>query len=295
MRSLLPSRRTLLLLLLSLLAGASCCNLGLRLLTPVDAAAVASDAPRPPLSPNAPLADLGLALVPASTPASEARTWQWRVESLAPPEHRIGYALSQPVAHSLAQEHEAYGRRLRFRALGPDRFTYRAPPGCEVDMRCIYAELMRSNAAPVQVLGERFGEYIHAQGLNADEATALIATYVQRIRYEQPDEQPFGILPPALVPAEDRGDCDSKAVLAVMLLRQVGIEAAVLYSELLAHAAVGVAVPGGGRAFPYGGHTYRYVEISSEGWPVGMIPPQHDKPHLWKVLPPPELALADID
>lgn len=117
------------------------------------------------------------------------------MESLAPPEHRIGYALSQSLAHSLAQEHEAYGRRLRFRALGPDRFTYRAPPGCEVDMRCIYAELI--------------------------------------------------------------------------------INAAVLYSELLAHAAVGVA--------------------SCEGWPVGMVPPQHDKPHLWKVLPPPELALPDID
>jgi transglutaminase-like putative cysteine protease len=265
------------------------------MLTPLDAASPVPEPSRPALPPDAPLADLGLALFPASTPAREARTWQWRVESLAPPEHRIGYALSQSVARSLAQEHEAYGRTLRFRALGPDRFTYRAPPGCEADMRCIYAELMRSNAEPVRVLGERFVEHIHAQGLSAAEATELIATYVQRIRYQQPDEQPFGILPPALVPAEDRGDCDSKAVLAVMLLRQVGIEAVVLYSELLAHAAVGVAVPGRGHSFHQGGHTYRYVELCSEGWPVGMIPPQHDKPHLWKVLPPPELVLSGVD
>jgi hypothetical protein len=60
---------------------------------------------------------------------------------------------------------------------------------------------------------------------------------------------------------------DSKAVLAVMLLRQAGLDATILCSDPLSHA----------------------------GWPLGMSPPQHDKPHLWKVLPASELPGPQVD
>jgi hypothetical protein len=290
-----PSRpwKALLSLCLALLAGASCCPLGLRWLSRVDANTLALSPEPSPDSTGGARADLGTALIPDSTPPEAARTLQWRVAALSPPEHQVGYGLGESLTRSIEHAHQDYGRRLRFRPLGPDRFTYHAPPGCQMDMRCIYDELMRSNAQPVRALGERFVEYIRARRLSADEASELITTFVQRIHYTQPEDQPFGILPPALVPAQDRGDCDSKALLAVMLLRQAGIEAAVLYSDPLSHAAVGVALPGRGPTFHYAGRAYRYVEITSEGWPLGMIPPQHDKPHLWKVLPPPDLSLQN--
>jgi len=229
-------------------------------------------------------------LVPSSTPASQARTYEWRAESLQPPQYRVGYGLGESLANSLEREHVAYGRRMRFRALGRARFTYQAPPGCQQDMRCIYAELMRSNAEPVHALGLRFIEHIRAKQLGALEAAELIITFVQRIHYTEPEGQPFGLLPPALVAARDEGDCDSKAVLAVMLLRQAGLDAAILYSDPLAHAAVGLALPLRGPPFRLGDRVYRYAELTTEGWPLGMIPPQHDKPHLWKVLPMPETA-----
>ncbi|QRO02463.1 hypothetical protein JRI60_10350 [Archangium violaceum] len=232
---------------------------------------------------------LGVALVPPSTPLSQARTHEWRATPLVPSEHRVVYGLGESLASSLEDEHLAYGRRMRFRALGPNRFTYHAPAGCQEDMRCIYDELIRSNAEPVRALGTRFVEHIRARNLGPVEAAELIITFVQHIHYAEPADQPFGILPPALVPSQDRGDCDSKAVLAVMLLRQAGIDAAILYSDPLSHAAVGVALPVRGPPFRLGGRVYRYAELTTEGWPLGMIPPQHDKPHLWKVLPPPEM------
>ncbi len=276
-------------LILCAVATFGCC-LGLLGLSSPDTHTVAPTPQPPPEASETRSAHLGLALIPTSTPTSRARTYSWRVESLTPPEYHLGYGLGVPLAVSLERKHLDYGRKLHFRALGPTRFTYHAPPGCEADMRCIYAELMRSNAAPVHVLGERFLQHIRERQLNPVEATELITTFVQRIRYQQPDDQPFGVLPPALVPAQDRGDCDSKALLAVMLLRQVGIDAVILYSDPLSHAAVGVALPGRGPSFRHGSRSYRYVEITSEGWPLGMIPPQHDKPHLWKVLPVPELT-----
>ncbi len=240
----------------------------------------------PPAAPE--WVDLGVALIPSTTPPARARTYAWNVEGAVPSRHQVGYGLGEALATQLEREHAAYGRRLGFRMLGPDRFTYQALPGCRTDMRCIYDELMRTNAGPVHVLGERFLTHIRTRQLDAAQATDLILGFVQRIRYELPADAPFGIVPPALVPQLDKGDCDSKAVLAVMLLRQAGIDAAILYSDPLSHAAVGVGLPGGGTSLRHGGRAYRYAEVSSEGWPVGMMPPRYNQPRLWRVLPPPE-------
>jgi len=214
--------KTLFKVFLLLFTAASCSLFGLRWLVSLDVHALASPPAQTPL-PQEPSdgrsSHLGTALIPTSTPLSQARTYEWRAESLTPPEYRVAYGLGESLARSLQHDHQAYGRKLRFRALGPDRFTYHAPPGCQTDMRCIYAELMRTNAEPVHQLGQRFVEHIRERDLGPIEAAELIVTFVQRIHYEQPGDQPFGVLPPALVPAQDRGDCDSKAVLAVMLLQ----------------------------------------------------------------------------
>ncbi|WP_426754438.1 transglutaminase domain-containing protein [Myxococcus sp. Y35] len=258
-----------------------CCGLGtLSHLTGMD---IAPPEPGRPSSTRA--VDLGLVLLPPGTSPQRAQDYAWRADSIRPPEHRVSYGLGTVLTRELMDEHEALGRRLRYRALGRERFTFSAPPGCGADMHCIYEELMRTNAEPVRALGDTFVASIRERGLDAAQATQLIVNFVQRITYELPEHEAFGIVPPALVPAEDRGDCDSKAVLAVMLLRQAGIDAVLLYSDPLAHAAVGVGLPGKGTALRYGGRSYQYAEVTAEGWPLGMIPPQYDKPRLWKVLP----------
>lgn len=284
--------KTFLELFLVLFAAVSCCGLlGLYWLASRDVHSHTplTDTAQPLESIGSRSLHLGIVLHPSSTPPSEARLYEWRAESLDPPEYRLGYGLGSSLASELEREHRAYGRKMHFRQLSRARFTYQAPPECQTDMRCIYAELMRSNAEPVHELGKRFVQHIHTQRLDPVAAAELIITFVQRIHYAEPEGEPFGILPPALVAAQDQGDCDSKAVLAVMLLRQAGIDAAILYSDPLSHAAVGVALPVRGPPIRLGDRVYRYAELTTEGWPLGMIPPQHDKPHLWKALPPPEL------
>ncbi|NMO21565.1 hypothetical protein HPC49_31795 [Pyxidicoccus fallax] len=258
-----------------------CCGLGmLGRLADLDVRA-----PLPGFPSGVRVVDLGAVILPPGTPPQGAHTYEWRAEGISPPQHALSYKLGEDLAKQLAEQHVTLGRRLRYRAVGNERFTYNAPPGCSADMRCIYEELMRTNAEPVRVLGDRFVASIRERGLDAAQSTQLIVGFVQRIRYELPRDEPFGIIPPALVPEQDRGDCDSKAVLAVMLLKQVGIDAVVLYSDPLAHAAVGVGLPGSGTRLRHGGRSYQYAEVTAEGWPLGMIPPQYDKPRLWKVLP----------
>ncbi|MCP3144363.1 transglutaminase-like domain-containing protein [Pyxidicoccus xibeiensis] len=259
-----------------------CCGLGmLGRLADLDVRA-----PVPGFPSSVRVVDVGAVLLPPGTPPQDARNYEWRVDGISPPEHHVAYGLGKALTAELDEGHQSLGRRLRYRSLGNERFTYHAPAGCSADMRCIYEELMRTNEEPVRELGDRFVTSIRERGLDASQAAKLILGFVQRIRYELPKDEPFGIIPPALVPALDSGDCDSKAVLAVMLLRQAGIDAVILYSDPLAHAAVGVGLPGGtGTRLKHGGRSYQYGEVTAEGWPLGMIPPQYDKPRLWKVLP----------
>jgi hypothetical protein len=260
-----------------------CCCLGLDLLLELDEGGL--DSLRGPPS------DLGSVRIPLDILPHEVQTYEWRVKSLTPPKNQLRYGLGAVLAHRMERDHVEFGERLEYRRAGKGKFTYRTPPECKGDMRCIYDEMMRTNTQPVRELGERFAEFIRTQQLSQAQAADLIVGFVQRIRYELPPEEvPFGVYPPALVPARDSGDCDSKALLAVMLLRQVGIDAVILYSAPLAHAAVGVGLPGNGTSLHLGGRSYRYTEITNEGWPIGMIPPEHDKPHLWTVMPPPPAA-----
>jgi transglutaminase-like putative cysteine protease len=243
----------------------------------------------------APTTDLGVVLLPPQTPREAARHYDWRVEALRPADYQVGYGLSAAMAQHYTRDLQDYAHRLRYRSLEQDRFSFRPPPGCEqLPMACVYSQLMRSNEKAVHALGERFVARASSQRLNAPQAAELIVTFVQRIRYDVPRDQPFGVLPPALVPAQDRGDCDSKALLAAMLLRQVGIDAVVLSSERLGHAAVGVGLPGTGRQFEHAGRSYRYAEVTAQGWPIGMVPPRYDKPRLWTVMPVAEDLSAPV-
>jgi hypothetical protein len=153
------------------------------------------------------------------------------------------------------------------------------------DMRCVYQALLKASAPAVAPLAERFAQRIRQARLSAPEAAELILTYVQALPYRIPQEEPFGVLPPALVSAQGWGDCDSKALLALLLLERVGVRSVLLTAPTLHHAAVGVALPGPGLSLRHGALEFRYAEVTSSGWPIGMVPPMHDVPRAWKVVP----------
>ena len=147
-----------------------CCGLGmLGRLADLDVRA-----PLPGFPSSVRVVDLGAVILPPGTPPQGSRDYEWRAEGISPPQHFISYKLSEELAGELEAGHVALGRRLRYRSLGNERFTYNAPAGCTADMRCIYEELMRTNAEPVRVLGDRFVTSIRERGLDAAQATQLI-------------------------------------------------------------------------------------------------------------------------
>lgn len=238
--------------------------------------------------PDVPVAgetELGTALIPADLPAAAARHYRWR-ENLG--RWALGYGLSEEEHDSIYRHHEVLATRFHYRSGEGTNFTWRPPAEClDKEWKCVFDTMARDNVDDITPLTELFRRVQREKGLNALQTTELVVSFVQNITYRLPTEETaaFGMLPPAIVVGDGSGDCDSKALLSVMVLRQLGVDAVILLGSSLGHAALGVALPVSGKKFSYRGVKYAYVEVTAPGWVVGKLPPEYDVPLAWKVIP----------
>ena len=102
---------------------------------------------------------------------------------------------------------------------------------------------------------------IEIDRLLPDDPTAVaraVLQWTQGFTYERgPGKIDF--TDPLTAAYEARGDCDSRAMVAAILLERRGIDAILMVSEAYSHALLGVDVPGGGQRFNF----------DDKGWLVG--------------------------
>jgi hypothetical protein len=229
--------------------------------------------------------DLGLAAFPAGTPKQGAAIHDWSSKGLRPPSYKLGYALGAPEAEELRGAFQSYARKVRFAPGKNGQFSWTPPRGCAGDMRCVFEELAAKSRAGVEPIAAVFKRRQKEGKLDAAQVAALIVGFVQYIRYEIPATEPFGLLPPALVAQQKRGDCDSKALLAHMLLKDMGINSIMISSTAHRHAMLGIALPSAGTTFTYEGRRYAYTECTAKGSPIGHINPELLRPNDWRAVP----------
>lgn len=229
--------------------------------------------------------DLGLASFPAGTPKDVAVQHSWTSKPLRPPSYKLGYALGKAEAEELRAAFQRYARKVRFSPGNGGKFSWTPPRGCAGDMRCVFEELAAKSRSGVEPIAAVFKRRQREGKLDAMQVTALIVGFVQYIRYEIPESEPFGLLPPALVAQERRGDCDSKALLAHMLLEDMGVGSIMISSMAHRHAMLGIALPSPGTTFTHEGRRYAYTECTAKGSPIGHINPDLLRPNDWKAVP----------
>jgi Transglutaminase-like superfamily len=98
------------------------------------------------------------------------------------------------------------------------------------------------------------------------EAARKILAWVQGFVYER-DEKGSDFIPPLTAAYGATGDCDSRAVVAAIILRRLGIDAILMVSREYSHAMLGVDVPGGGQRFDFNGKRYLVGETTAK---IGM-------------------------
>jgi hypothetical protein len=223
--------------------------------------------------------DMGVALHPEDLPRDEAIPRAWKV----PPVHQLSYGLGTPEASQIRSSYADYQRRMNARREG-EGIWQTAPPPCRLDLRCVYEELAIANESAVLPIAERFLNHARSRQLDASALARLIITYVQSIRYRIVKNDPYGLVPPAIV-VNSTGDCDSKGLLAIMLLRMADIDAVMLVSQTARHAMVGVALPMGRDRIHHRGKSYAIVEVTYPNWPIGHMPPKYASRPDWSVVP----------
>jgi len=240
---------------------------------------------RPQPKPQAGAGDLGQASFPPDASTAPA-VHEWQVLRPRLAKHQLSYALGEQASRGLQREYDSFARQVHHVRLGPNKFRWQPPARCRNSgLQCVYEALESQGRASIQPLAELFERRMNEAKLSPAEVAGLVVSFVQHVRYEIPGKQPFGVLPPALVVSEKRGDCDSKALLAHMILRRLGLDSVLISSEAHQHTMLGLALTAPGSSFTYQGRRYAFVEVTAKHSPIGHINPTLLKPSDWRAIP----------
>lgn len=124
-------------------------------------------------------------------------------------------------------------------------------------------------------------EVSKAESLSPMDTVNLVISLIQNMRYEIPKINNFEVLSPVLALGYKYGDCDTKTLLMLITLRKLGIDCIHLESHVYTHAMLGIHVPATGDYFDYQGKAYYFVETTSPGWEIGMLPPDTNNIAYW--------------
>jgi hypothetical protein len=258
------------------LASAGCCKI---------IAALEEGAPERTPSSTGPATELGTAVYPAGTPTGRASNHTWYARRLTPDTYRMFYALSPGEADAVDADLQRFARKVGYEPIGKDRFRWRPPDNCAEGIACVYQAIAARSVNDVAPITARFKVRAREARMSSLDLAQLVVTFVQAIPYEIPESEPFGVLPPALVASRKKGDCDSKALLAHMILHDLGIDTIMIGSSAHHHEMLGIALPVPGKSFTYAGRSYAFTEMTAKGSPIGHINPQLLSPNDWKPMP----------
>lgn len=122
------------------------------------------------------------------------------------------------------------------------------------------------------------------EALSAMDTVNLVVSLVQNIRYEIPKINEFEVLSPVLCLDYRYGDCDTKTLLMLTILRKLGVDCIHLESDEYNHAMIGINVPATGDYLEVSGTKYYFLETTSPGWEIGVLPPDVNNTAYWYAL-----------
>lgn len=146
-----------------------------------------------------------------------------------------------------------------------------------------YRIIYRDNYGRFSELSEKLSAYLAKAAPNRTEQAAVLLSWIQSFVYRE-RKSISNMTPPLEALLGHAGDCDSRAVLFLILLKQMKFDAVLLVSGRFKHSAVGIAVDAPGAVLTFRSKKYVFAELTATV-ALGMIAREMADPSAWLIIP----------
>ena len=168
----------------------------------------------------------------------------------------------------------------------------------------IYENLYRNDKSLLKNIFEKYDSLRF--GVNSLDFARVIVSSIQEIPYtwilpesclNAPNQQEinqsgyaclgnvknYGVQSPIEFMANQKGDCDTKALIIYSVLKHFNYDVCILTSMAYEHALIGINIPANGKFKNHRGKKYYVWETTVKGIDIGQLPPTHSNMNLWEV------------
>lgn len=159
--------------------------------------------------------------------------------------------------------------------------------------RKFYQEVYNKNYYRVNDVYNYFKRLSDAKKYSAYDFANIIIRFIQIIPYERPmniaeAESGTNILDyfsPNEIADYKKGDCDSKSLFMVIILRRLGYDAILFHSAKYGHVMAGININATGNYMVQDGKKFYFIESTYPDWKIGDLPPNMNDVKKWRIVP----------
>ncbi len=156
-----------------------------------------------------------------------------------------------------------------------------------------YQEAYNKNYFRVNDVYNYFKKMSDSGKYSAYELANTVIHFIQIIPYERPmniAEKDSGTnildyFSPNEIADYKMGDCDSKSLFMVIILRRLGFDAILFHSAKYGHVMAGININATGNYLVLDGKKYYFIESTYPDWKIGDLPPNMNDVSKWRVVP----------
>jgi hypothetical protein len=186
----------------------------------------------------------------------------------------LGGSIDIPVS-PVALDSEQSQVEREFKVLA----AYKDAPDWKEAWQRYYRLIYRDGYARLDRLALLIGREFDRRGVQRDGIPAALLPWIQDFEYIR-SLNTADFVAPLDAAIERKGDCDSRALLYVILLHHFNIDAVLLVSAEYSHAMAGVDIPGAGARFPFQEKKYLVAETTAKVG-IGLIGGNVADPSKW--------------
>ena len=143
----------------------------------------------------------------------------------------------------------------------------------------LYRQIYRDLYESVQPMAAYWQDQVDHKKVTKDALPQTVLTWLQKFTYARKNGL-TDISTPWQTLKEAAGDCDSRAILYLAIMEQLGVHGILMVSAPLSHGMAALDLPGQGARFPYDGKNWLVAELT-DTVNLGMIAQNMADPNQW--------------